>query len=54
MTYAYEVVYFLGNILLAWAAMQQPYLSKTLSSPLPKIKMTGYTQLFLNPNQKCN
>ena len=24
------------NILLAWAMLQQPYLSKTLSSPLPK------------------
>ena len=24
------------NILLAWATLQQPYLSKTLSSPLPR------------------
>ena len=27
------VVYFLGNILLAWATLQRPYLSKTRSSP---------------------
>ena len=25
--------YFMCNVLLAWAALQQPYISKTLSSP---------------------
>ena len=29
-------VYFLGNILLAWAMIQQPYVSKSLSSPPPQ------------------
>ena len=28
--------YLMCNVLLAWATLQQPYLSKTLSSPLPK------------------
>ena len=28
--------YFMCNVLLAWATLQQPYLSKTLSSPPPK------------------
>ena len=38
MTFACGVVYFLGNILLAWAMLQHPYLSKTLSSPPPQNK----------------
>ena len=55
MTFALNrVVYFLGNILLAWAMLQHPYISKTLLAPPPQIKMTGCTQLFLNLNQKCN
>ena len=55
MTFALSrLVYFFGNILLAWATLQCPYMSKTLSSPPPKTKMIGYTQLFLNLNQKCN
>ena len=31
-------VYFFGNILLAWAMLQRPYISKTLSSPPPQNK----------------
>ena len=39
MTFAFSgVVYFLGNILLAWVMLQSPYLSKTLSSPPPQNK----------------
>ena len=47
----YRIV-LLGNILLTWATLQQPYMSKTLSAPHHKTRMTGYTQLFLNLNQK--
>ena len=28
--------YLMCNVLLAWATLQQPYLSKTLSSPPPQ------------------
>ena len=28
--------YFMCNVLLAWATLQQPYLSKSLSSPPPR------------------
>ena len=31
-------VHFLGDILLAWATLQQPYISKCLSSPPPQNK----------------
>ena len=31
-------IYLLGNVLLAWATLQQPYISKTLSSPPPQNK----------------
>ena len=31
-------VYFLGNVLLAWANLQQPYLTKSLSLPPPQNK----------------
>ena len=27
--------YFMCNVLLAWAALQQPYVTKTLTSPPP-------------------
>ena len=27
--------YFMFNVLLAWATLQQPYVTKTLSSPPP-------------------
>ena len=27
--------YFACNVLIAWATLQQPYISKTLSSPPP-------------------
>ena len=28
--------YLMSNVLLAWAMLQQPYISKTLSSPPPQ------------------
>ena len=31
-------VYFLGNILLAWATLQPPYVTKSLSLPPPQNK----------------
>ena len=51
MTYAYGVVYFLGNILLAWAAMQT-YLSKTLSSPPPQNKNDWVHSVIFEPQPK--
>ena len=39
MTFALSgLVYFFGNILLAWAMLQCPYMSKTLSSAPPQNK----------------
>ena len=52
MTYAYGVVYFLGNILLAWAMMQRPYLSKTLSSPPPQNKNDWVHSVIFEPQPK--
>ena len=46
-------MHFLGDILLAWATLQQLYISKSLSLPPPQIKMIRYTQLFLNLNQNA-
>ena len=31
-------IHFLGNILLAWATLQQPYITKSLLSPPPQNK----------------
>ena len=46
--------YLMCNVLLAWATLQQPYVSKTLSSPPHKTKMIGYIWSFLSHNQKFN
>ena len=46
--------YYMCNVLLAWAALQQPYATKTLSSPPPQNKIIGYIQLYLSLNQKFN
>ena len=46
--------YLLCNVLLAWATLQQPYLTKTLSAPHQKIQINGHILLYLNPNQKYN
>ena len=46
--------YFMCNVLLAWAALQQPYITKTLSPPHHKIKIIGCIWLYLSLNQKFN
>ena len=51
MTYAYRVVYFLGNILLVWAAMQTSLL-KTLSSPPPQNKNDWVHSVIFEPQPK--
>ena len=45
-------VYFLGNILLAWAMIQQPYVSKTLSSPPPQNKNDWVHSVIFEPQPK--
>ena len=52
MTFACRVVYFLGNILLAWAMLQHPYLSKTLSSPPPQNKNDWVHSVIFEPQPK--
>ena len=52
MTFACRVVYFLGNILLAWAMLQCPYLSKTLSSPPPQNKNDWVHSVIFEPQPK--
>ena len=52
MIYAYGVMYFLGNILLAWAMIQQPYMSKTLSSPPPQNKNDWVHSVIFEPQPK--
>ena len=47
-----EVVYFLGNILLAWATLQCPYLSKTLSSPPLQNKNDWVHSVIFEPQLK--
>ena len=46
--------YLVCNVLIAWAMLQQPYISKTLSSPHHKIQIIGYIWSFLNHNLKSN
>ena len=46
--------YLMCNVLLAWATLQQPYISKTLLSPHHKTKIIGYIQLYLSLNRKFN
>ena len=52
MTFACGVVYFMGNILLAWAMLQCPYLSKTLSSPPPQNKNDWVHSVIFEPQPK--
>ena len=48
----YGVVYFLEKILLAWAMLQWPYLSKTLSSPPPQNKNDWVHSVIFEPQLK--
>ena len=52
MTFVCRVVYSLGNILLAWATLQCPYLSKTLSSPPPQNKNDWVHSVIFEPQLK--
>ena len=42
----------LGNILLTWATLQQPYMSKTLSAPLPQNKNDWVHSVIFEPQPK--
>ena len=44
-------VHFLGNILLAWATLKQPYISKSLSSP-PQNKNDWVHSVIFEPQPK--
>ena len=46
--------YLMCNVLLAWAMLQQPYISKTLSSPPPENKNDWVHFVTLSHNQKSN
>ena len=45
-------VYFLGNILLAWATLQQPYITKSLSLPPPQNKNDWVHSVIFEPQPK--
>ena len=45
-------IVFLGNILLTWATLQQPYKSKTLLASPPQNKNDWVHSELLSPNQK--
>ena len=40
------------NVLLAWAMLQQPYMSKTLSSPLSQNKNEWVHSVIFEPKPK--
>ena len=44
--------YFMCNVLLAWATLQQPYISKTLSSPPPQNKNKWVHSVIFKPQLK--
>ena len=53
MTFALSrFVCFLGNILLAWATLQQPYISKSLLSPPPQNKNDWVHSVIFEPQPK--
>ena len=53
MTFALSrFVYFFGNILLAWATLQCPYVSKSLSSPPPQNKKDWVQSVIFEPQPK--
>ena len=45
-------VHFLGDILLAWAMLQQPYISKSLLSPPPQNKNDWVHSVIFEPQPK--
>ena len=44
--------HFLGKILLAWAMLQQPYVTKSLSSPPPQNKNDWVHSVIFEPQPK--
>ena len=44
--------YFMCNVLLAWAALQQPYITKTLSSPPPQNPNNWVHSVIFEPQPK--
>ena len=44
--------YFMCNVLLAWATLQQPYLSKSLSSPPPQNPNNWVHSVIFKPQLK--
>ena len=44
--------YLMCNVLLAWAMLQQPYLSKTLSSPPPRNPNKWVNSIIFKPQPK--
>ena len=44
--------YFMCNVLLAWAALQQPYVTKTLSTPPPQNKNNCVHSVIFEPQPK--
>ena len=46
------LAYFMCNVLLAWAMLQQPYLSKTLSSPPPQNPNNWIHSVIFEPHLK--
>ena len=51
MVMIYGIVY-LSNILLTWATLQQPYMSKTLSTPPPQNKNDWVHSVIFEPQPK--
>ena len=45
-------IVFLGNILLTWATLHQPYMSKTLLAPLPQNKNDWVHSVIFEPQPK--
>ena len=45
-------VHFLGDILLVWAMLWQPYISKSLSSPPPQNKNDWVHSVIFEPQPK--
>ena len=45
-------MHILGNILLAWAMLQQPYVSKSLMSPPPQNKNDLVHSVIFEPQPK--
>ena len=45
-------MHFLGDILLAWATLQQPYISKSLLSPPPQNKNDWVHSVIFEPQPK--